>query len=91
MHEALEKLRQFDPRLSSIINLRIFVGMTVEQTAEALGLTSRTINREWAVAKAWLHKELGVDGDACSAASIAAEDVADYSPEDEKSGGIAPR
>ena len=60
--EALEKLRQFDPRMCDIINLRVFVGMTIAQTGKALGVTPRTINREWAVAKAWLGKELGMEG-----------------------------
>jgi RNA polymerase sigma factor (TIGR02999 family) len=62
VHDALEKLRQMDPRLCDIVNLRIFVGMTVAQTATALGVTSRTINREWAVAKAWLRQELKMGG-----------------------------
>jgi RNA polymerase sigma factor (TIGR02999 family) len=63
VHEALEKLRQMDPRLCDIVNLRIFVGMTVAQTAMALGVTSRTINREWVVAKAFLRQELNLDPD----------------------------
>lgn len=62
MDEALEKLRRFDPRMCDIINLRVFVGMTIAQTAEALGVTSRTINREWAVARAWLGNELEIEG-----------------------------
>jgi RNA polymerase sigma factor (TIGR02999 family) len=62
MDEALEKLRQFDPRMCDIINLRVFVGMTIAQTAQALGVTSRTINREWAVARAWLGHQLQVEG-----------------------------
>jgi RNA polymerase sigma factor (TIGR02999 family) len=63
VHDALEKLRQLDPDLCDIINLRCFVGMTVAQTAKALDVSSRTINREWAVAKAWLRQELAIDGE----------------------------
>jgi RNA polymerase sigma factor (TIGR02999 family) len=76
VHDALEKLRQFDPRMCDVINLRVFVGMTVAETAKALGVTSRTINREWAVARAWLSKELGVDGDPYGRAMRPPEDVA---------------
>jgi RNA polymerase sigma factor (TIGR02999 family) len=57
--EALRKLDQFDPRLADIVKLRCFVGMSIAQTAESLELSSRTVNREWLVAKAWLAKELG--------------------------------
>jgi RNA polymerase sigma factor (TIGR02999 family) len=58
--EALGKLEQFDPRLADIVKLRCFVGMSIAETAQSLGLSSRTVNREWLVAKAWLAKELGV-------------------------------
>lgn len=78
MDEALERLRQFDPRLCDIINLRVFVGLTIAQTAEALGVTSRTINREWAVARAWLGNELEIEGTTPTADSPAASrDVAE--------------
>jgi RNA polymerase sigma factor (TIGR02999 family) len=75
--DALEKLRQFDPRLCDIINLRVFVGMTIAETAQALGVTSRTVNREWAVAKAWLSKNLGIDGETYNSTPFPPEDVAD--------------
>ena len=74
--EALAKLRQFDPRMCDIINLRVFVGMTIAQTAGALGVTPRTINRDWAVAKAWLGKELGIDGETCGTVKFPHENVA---------------
>jgi RNA polymerase sigma factor (TIGR02999 family) len=57
--DALEKLRQMDPRMCEIVQMRVFAGMTISETAHALGLNSRTINREWAVARAWLARELG--------------------------------
>jgi RNA polymerase sigma factor (TIGR02999 family) len=69
--EAMEKLRQFDPRMCDIINLRVFVGMTIAETAKVLGVTPRTINREWAVARAWLSKELGVDATIGGSVNIA--------------------
>jgi len=74
--EALEKLRQFDPRMCDIINLRVFVGMTISQTAGALGVTPRTVNRDWAVARAWLSKELGIDGEPRGTMDFPHEDVA---------------
>lgn len=65
--EALKKLRGFDPRMCDIVNLRCFVGLNVAETARALGLSARTINREWVVAKAWLARELALDGPAPAA------------------------
>ena len=55
---AISRLEQFDPRLAEIVKLRCFVGMTIAETGEALGLSSRTVNRQWLVAKAWLKGEL---------------------------------
>ena len=75
--EALEKLRQFDPRMCDLINLHIFAGLTIAETAKALGVTPRTINREWAVAKAWLGKELGIDGETCGMVKFPQGDVAE--------------
>ena len=62
--EALQKLEQFDPRLADIVKLRCFVGMSIAETAQSLGLSSRTVNREWIVAKAWLGKELDAEPEA---------------------------
>jgi RNA polymerase sigma factor (TIGR02999 family) len=58
VHEAVAKLERFDPRMARVVKLRYFVGMTIAEAAEAMGLTSRTVNRDWLVAKAWLRKEL---------------------------------
>ena len=55
---ALGDLERLDPDLARLVELRFFGGMTVEQTAEVLGLSRATINREWAVAKGWLHRAL---------------------------------
>ena len=46
------------PRQTQVVEMRYFAGLTVEETAEALGLPTITVKREWAVAKAWLHREL---------------------------------
>ncbi len=58
VHEALERLRQWDPRQSQIVELRYFGGMSEEEIAEYLGVSSRTVKRDWAMARAWLHAEL---------------------------------
>jgi len=56
--EALKKLAEVDELQSSIVELRFFAGMTIEETAEVLRSSSSTIKREWNLAKAWLHREL---------------------------------
>ena len=58
IHEALEKLGAVDPRKVELINLRYFAGLTEEETAEALGTSRRTVQLEWRIARAWLHREL---------------------------------
>jgi RNA polymerase sigma factor (TIGR02999 family) len=63
LDEALERLAQFDERQSRIVELRFFGGLTVEETAEALGISSKTVNRDWAVARAWLHREISKGGE----------------------------
>jgi RNA polymerase sigma factor (TIGR02999 family) len=56
--EALKRLAEWDPRQSKIVEMRFFGGLTEEEAAEALGISVRTVKRDWAVAKAWLHGEL---------------------------------
>jgi RNA polymerase sigma factor (TIGR02999 family) len=56
--EALNELARIDPRLSRVVECRFFGGLTDEETAEILGVTSRTVRRDWTKAKAWLHKML---------------------------------
>ena len=56
--EALRALARVDPRQARIVELRFFTGLTVEETAEALGIAPVTVSREWAVARAWLSAEL---------------------------------
>jgi RNA polymerase sigma factor (TIGR02999 family) len=55
---ALNRLASIDERQSRIVELRFFAGMSVEETAEALGISARTVKREWQVARAWLYGEL---------------------------------
>ena len=55
---ALERLTELDARQARIVELRFFAGMSVDETAEALGISSRTVKREWQVARAWLYGEL---------------------------------
>jgi RNA polymerase sigma-70 factor (ECF subfamily) len=58
LDEALEELAVQDPRKSQIVELRYFGGLTVEETAEFLKLSQRTVEREWNMAKAWLYRAL---------------------------------
>jgi RNA polymerase sigma factor (TIGR02999 family) len=58
VNDALERLAQFDPRQSRVVELRYFGGLTVEETAAALEMSPRTVKREWRVARAWLHREV---------------------------------
>ena len=57
--EALAGLAQEEPQVAEVVKLRFFVGLTIEQTAEALEISVRTANRHWAYGKAWLHQQLG--------------------------------
>ena len=58
LDEALNQLAQLDPRQSRIVELRFFGGLTVEETSEVLGISPPTIEREWRMARAWLHSRL---------------------------------
>jgi len=59
VQSAVEKLEAQDPRLAEIVRLRFYAGLGVEETAQALGLSERTVRRDWTVARAWLIRELG--------------------------------
>ncbi len=61
LNEALDKLAEVDERLSTIVKLRYFVGLTIPETAEVLGIPKRSTDRLWAYARAWLHEELTDD------------------------------
>ena len=66
LHEALEKLEATDPELSRVVELRYFGGLTIDETATALEISPATVKREWAVARAWLRRELRTGGDAAA-------------------------
>jgi RNA polymerase sigma factor (TIGR02999 family) len=56
--EALERLAAVKPRVARVVELRFFVGLTHEEIGAVLGLERRTVDRDWAMARAWLHGEL---------------------------------
>jgi RNA polymerase sigma factor (TIGR02999 family) len=56
--DALHKLKILDSRQEQIVEMRFFGGLTVEETAEVLGVSTRTIEREWTMARAWLYIQL---------------------------------
>ena len=56
--QALDELERLDPRQSQIVELRFFGGLTVPEISAAMGISAATVQREWALAKVWLHREL---------------------------------
>jgi RNA polymerase sigma factor (TIGR02999 family) len=58
LDEALTVLTRIDPRGARIVELRFFSGLTIEETAEVLAVSSGTIKREWSTARAWLYREM---------------------------------
>ena len=56
---ALDGLEAKDQVMANIVKLRYFAGLTVDETAEALGLSPRSVNRHWTAARAWLRKSMG--------------------------------
>jgi RNA polymerase sigma factor (TIGR02999 family) len=65
IHDALNKLSEWDPRQAKIVELRYFGGLSVEETAAALDISARTVKRDWTIARAWLSATL--NGDAARA------------------------
>ena len=61
LDDALGRLEQLDPRLSRVVECRFFAGLTEAETAEVLGVTARTVARDWTKARAWLYQELRPD------------------------------
>jgi RNA polymerase sigma factor (TIGR02999 family) len=59
VEEVLIRLREFDPEQERIVEMRYYGGLSVEEIAEVLGISPRTVKREWAMAKAWLQAEFG--------------------------------
>ncbi|MEZ5426267.1 MAG: sigma-70 family RNA polymerase sigma factor [Pyrinomonadaceae bacterium] len=58
LDDALNELAQFDRRQAQVVELKYFGGMTVDETAEVLGISNVTVRRDWNMAKAWLHGRL---------------------------------
>src|SRR6185437_4979163 len=58
LDEALNRLTEIDEQQSRVVELRFFSGLTVEETAEVMGISAATVKRDWSMAKAWLHREL---------------------------------
>jgi RNA polymerase sigma factor (TIGR02999 family) len=59
IHELLDQFAGIEPRKAEVVKLRYFVGMTIEETADALGISAPTAKRDWTFARAWLFRELG--------------------------------
>lgn len=58
VHEALERLAAVYPQQARIVELRFFGGLTIEEAAEATGFSHTTVERDWKIARAWLHREM---------------------------------
>src|SRR5437899_1373106 len=59
LDDALRNLAAIDSRRSQVVELRFFGGLSIEETAEVLGISRNTVIRDWTVAQAWLHREIG--------------------------------
>jgi RNA polymerase sigma factor (TIGR02999 family) len=62
LDDALTRLAGLDPQHSRLVELRFFGGLTIEETAEVLGVSPATVKRDWSMAKAWLYRELRMRG-----------------------------
>jgi RNA polymerase sigma factor (TIGR02999 family) len=62
VHAALERLEAIDERQGRVVECRFFAGMSIEETAAALGVSPASIKRDWALARAWLNRELAEHG-----------------------------
>ena len=69
LDDALTRLEESDPRAAKVVELRFFGGLSIDETAEAMSVSPRTVKREWMFAKAWLRNEFGVGGDDASTAT----------------------
>lgn len=59
LDEAIRRLEQEDAQSAAVVKLRFFAGLTVEETAATLGISERTVKRDWQFARAWLYQALG--------------------------------
>ena len=62
LDEALDALSSFDARQCRVVELRFFAGLNIPEAADALGISTATVEREWTMAKAWLHRRLSAPG-----------------------------
>jgi RNA polymerase sigma factor (TIGR02999 family) len=62
LDEALTDLTTLDQRLCQVVELKCFTGLNIQETADALGVSTATVERDWAVAKAWLFDRLSTPG-----------------------------
>ena len=58
LDRALEELASFDPQQCQVVELKFFAGLTIEETAQALAISTATVEREWVIARAWLYQRL---------------------------------
>jgi len=63
VHEILDRLAELDPQQARVVELRYFGGLSVEETAEAMAISPRTVKRDWAMAKAWMKTQLDTQVD----------------------------
>lgn len=61
VHEALEELTKFDARKGQIVELRFFGGLSIDETADVLGVSPGTVMHDWTLAKAWLRREISAE------------------------------
>jgi RNA polymerase sigma factor (TIGR02999 family) len=60
LDEAISRLADSEPQLAAVVRLRFYAGLSVEETAAALGISSRSVKRDWSFARAWLYRELAL-------------------------------
>ena len=58
LHEALEELAEMDPQQARIVELKFFGGLSIDETAEVMGIGHATVERDWKMARAWLRRKL---------------------------------
>jgi RNA polymerase sigma factor (sigma-70 family) len=64
LDESLTRLARIDPRQAQIVELKVFAGLSIEDTAELLGISPATVKRDWSMARAWLVLEIGKNREA---------------------------
>ncbi len=62
LDESIQRLEAQDARAAQVVRLRFYAGLSIEETAEALGIADRTVKRDWAFARAWLYRDLAGEG-----------------------------